>query len=165
MIPIKNILKDISVILGISVLVAFSVNYLSTKGISLFGNWDLSSGVITANPKGYEENRLSEITDIETAKTIFNKGEAIFVDARGFESYTSGHIKGAASFPVGLFGEKIEQFLKRYATSTPIVTYCSGRTCEDSHKLAQLLLMEGYHNVRIFIDGYPAWEERGYPIE
>ena len=165
MIPIKDILKEISAILGVSVLVAFTVNFLSPSGISWFGNWDPSSGIISAKPKGYEENSLSEITDVETAKKIFNQNEAIFVDARAFEAYTSGHIKGAESLPVGQFDEKIDIFRDGSAASTPIVTYCSGRTCDDSHKLAQLLFMEGFHNIRILIDGYPAWEERGYPSE
>jgi rhodanese-related sulfurtransferase len=63
------------------------------------------------------------------------------------------------------FEERIESFLNRYPAEQTIVTYCSGRTCEDSHDLAQSLSDVGFTNVRIFIDGFPGWEAEGYPIE
>ena len=59
----------------------------------------------------------------------------------------------------------IKSFQKRYGRSQPIVTYCSGRTCGDSHRLAQLLFEHGFENVSVFIDGFPGWEAEGFPIE
>ena len=56
-------------------------------------------------------------------------------------------------------------FLKRYPLDQPIVTYCSGRTCEDSHILARLLSEAGYTSVRIFIDGLAGWQAEGSPVE
>ena len=129
------------------------------------GKWDSSSGIITAGVTGNEEEFWGRIDDVQIAKKIFDSGEAVFVDARNFEAYASGHIKGAVSLPIGQFGEKIDAFRDRYATVAPIVVYCSGRTCYDSHKLAQRLFMEGYADIRIFIDGYPAWMQKGYPCE
>ena len=163
--PTKRIFKEISILLGVSALVAFTVNLFSPEGIPLFGEWDPSTGMITTSPKEYEENLFPEIGDAEAAKKIYDKGEAVFVDARSYGAYTSGHIKGAESLPVGRFGEKIDTFREKYEISIPVVVYCSGRTCLDSHKLAQLLSMEGFHNIRIFLDGYPAWQETGYPSE
>ena len=46
-----------------------------------------------------------------------------------------------------------------------MITYCSGRTCEDSHNLARLLSEVGFTDVRVFIDGFPGWEAEGYPVE
>ena len=165
LIPMKQILKEVLILFGISGLVAFTVNLFSPTGIPLFGKWDPSAGIIAAGPKGYEENLFTEIADVEAAKEIYDKGEAVFVDARASESYTSGHIKGAESLPINQFGEKIDKFRERHTTSVPVVVYCSGRTCLDSHKLAQLLSWEGFHNIRIFVDGYPEWEDMGYPSE
>jgi len=45
------------------------------------------------------------------------------------------------------------------------VTYCSGRTCEDSHNLGRFLSEAGYTDVRIFIDGFSGWQAEGNPIE
>ena len=55
--------------------------------------------------------------------------------------------------------------MNQYPLEQPIVTYCSGRTCEDSHQLAWLLIDVGFSEVRIFIDGFPGWQAEGYPIE
>ena len=63
------------------------------------------------------------------------------------------------------FDELIDTFLDQHAIEQHLVTYCSGRTCEDSHNLAQLLMDFGYDDVMDFIDGFPGWEAKGYPIE
>ncbi len=60
---------------------------------------------------------------------------------------------------------KIGDFLNKYPPDWPIVTYCSGRTCDDSHHLAEMLIELGYLHVSILIDGYPAWLKEGFPIE
>jgi rhodanese-related sulfurtransferase len=66
---------------------------------------------------------------------------------------------------VDQFDGQIESFLNHYLPDQPIVTYCSGRTCEDSQNLAQMLAAIGYSDISIFIDGFPAWETEGYPVE
>jgi rhodanese-related sulfurtransferase len=87
------------------------------------------------------------------------------VDARTKEAYQDGRIKGAVSLPFYEFDDLIEGFTTKFPAFSKMVTYCSGRECEDSHELAQLLIDEGYEDVRVFIDGYPAWEKNGYPVE
>ena len=163
--PHKDIAKELVILLGLSVFVAFTVNLLSPKGISLFGEWDTSKGVITAKSKNDVVLRELEIQDVGQAQKIHADGAAIFIDARDRELYDDGHIEGAISLPVNRFDELIRQFKKEYPSTTWIVTYCSGRECEDSHELAQYLFEEGYTQINVFIDGYPAWLEEGYPIE
>jgi rhodanese-related sulfurtransferase len=162
---LKGTAKELMIIIGISVLFGFAVNTFSPKGIALFGNWDTSKGVISAKSKGDENYFFEEIEEIQAAKEIFDRGGALFLDARHPDAYHEGHIPGAVSLPVGRFDEMIEGVRGRYPASTSIITYCSGRECEDSHNLARLLFMEGYTHIRIFIDGYPGWEEMGYPRE
>ena len=106
-----------------------------------------------------------EIGDVALAKKVHDSKKFVFVDARSRDDYDQGHIKGAVSLPVGQFDEKIEVFLEQYSPEKAIITYCSGRTCEDSHKLAQLLLEFGYTEINVFIDGFPGWEAEGHPIE
>jgi len=160
-----NTLKEIIIILGVSAIAAFGVNYLSPKGIALVGQWDTSQGVVTAREKNDVVMDELEIEDVADAKTLYDSDHVLFVDARSRENFEHGHIKGAFSLPVGEFDELIDTFFDRYALDTPIVTYCSGRTCEDSHRLAQLLISGGYLNTRVMIDGFPGWEAAGYPIE
>ena len=157
--------KEVSIILGVSILAAFAVNYFSPAGIALVGQWNTSQGVVTAKAKNNIVIDGSEIGTIDQARELYDSGEYIFIDARSPEDYEEGHIKGAVSLPVGQFEEKIAAFLERYPPEASIVTYCSGRTCEDSHHLAEFLLEFGYDKVNVFIDGFPGWEAEGHPIE
>ena len=161
----KKLSKQTLLLLGVSVILAFSVNYFSPVGIALIGQWDTTRGVITANAKNDVVNDQLAIEEITLAKQIYDSGNVLFVDARSRDNYEAGHIPGAESLPVGQFDELIDAFIDKHPTEKPIVTYCSGRTCEDSHNLAQLLMDFGYSDVKVFIDGYPGWEAEGYPIE
>ena len=163
--PYKDIAVELAFLLGLAVVAAFTVNFFSPRGIALLGEWDTSKGVITAKAKTDVVVRELEIQTPELAKEIFDKGNAVFVDARARDIYDEGHIKGAVSLPVNRFDELFFDFTKDYPTSTPIITYCSGRECEDSHALAQHLFEAGYTQVSVFVDGYPGWLEKGYPIE
>jgi len=161
----QKTIKEIVILVGVSVTLAFMVNFLSPRGIALLGQWDTAKGMITADPIGVAAGGLEEIDSVALAREIFDRGDVLFVDARSSDNYDDGHISGAISLPVGQFDERIESFLNRYSSDQPMVTYCSGRTCEDSHNLTQFLSDAGYTNVRIFIDGFPGWEAEGYPIE
>lgn len=161
----KETVKEMVIIMGVSVLFGFTVNAISPNGIALFGNWDTTKGVVSAKPRDHEDFFFKEIDDIQVVKEIFDRGDTLFVDARHPDAYHEGHIPGAVSLPLGRFNDMIEDFRSNHPTSTAIITYCSGRECEDSHNLAQLLFMEGYTNIQIFIDGFPRWESKGYPRE
>ena len=91
----------------------------------------------------------------------------LFLDARRSSVYSDGHIAGARSFPVWesdiddrvrkLFEEGLDQ-------RAPIVAYCSGGNCEDSHMLAEKLYGVGFDNVLIYKEGFPDWQKRGLPV-
>jgi rhodanese-related sulfurtransferase len=162
---IQKTIKEIIILLGVSLILALVVNTFSPKGIALVGQWDITQGVITANPAAGAADQLQEIDSVALVKAIFDKGDVLFVDARSQNDYGNGHIPGAISLPVGQFEERSGSFLNRYPLEQPIVIYCSGRTCEDSHDLARFLSGVGFTNVRIFIDGFPGWEAEGYPVE
>jgi rhodanese-related sulfurtransferase len=161
----KKQVNEIALLLGLAVGLALCVNFFSPVGIALVGQWDISKGVITAGAKNDAVTDDLEIKDVKVEWEIFNSGTALFVDARRRESYEEGHIPGAVSFPVGEFDMHIEAFMNRHSPEQAIVTYCSGRTCEDSHELAQLFLASGFMNVKEFSDGFPGWVAEGYPIE
>lgn len=102
----------------------------------------------------------------EDVQVLFRR-KALFLDARRSSVYAEGHIAGARSFPVwesdvdarvkALYEEGLDQ-------QAPIVVYCSGGNCEDSHMLAEKLYMVGFDNVLIYKDGFPDWEKRGLPV-
>ena len=162
---LKKVAKQTFILLGVAVILALIVNYYSPVGIALIGQWDTTGGVISAQAKNDVVAGKTEIENVTRAKQLFDNGNALFVDARTHDNYDDGHIPGAVSLPVGQFDERIDTFLDQHAIEQSIVTYCSGRTCEDSHNLAQLLIDFGYNDVKVFIDGFPGWEAEGYPIE
>ena len=92
------------------------------------------------------------------------RGDVPFLDARRSAVYREGHISGARAFAVweadvdakvkGFYGEG-------HDPSTPIVVYCSGGDCEDSHMLGQKLFFAGFNNVLVYRDGLPDWQKRG----
>lgn len=92
---------------------------------------------------------------------------ALFIDARRTSIYQQGHIAGARSFPVWesdvdervakLFNERSDPRQQ----AEPIVVYCSGGDCEDSHMLSQKLWGAQFNNVYVYKDGFPDWEKRG----
>ena len=110
---------------------------------------------------------IQEINGAEAWKA-FQAGTP-FLDARRSAEYAEGHIAKAWSAPVWesdledrLFSFKAAQ---RPGPEDPIVIYCSGGDCRDSHLLAAKLLEQGYFHLLIFRDGFPAWVAQGHPVE
>jgi rhodanese-related sulfurtransferase len=90
-----------------------------------------------------------------------------FLDARRSADFTEGHIQGAWCTPVweSDLDDRLIFFKagRRPAAEDPMVIYCSGGDCRDSHLLAAKLLNEGYFQLLIFRDGFPAWVTQGHP--
>jgi rhodanese-related sulfurtransferase len=89
---------------------------------------------------------------------------ALFIDARRSATYALGHIPGARSLPAWEDGlvAKVEQLgLFTPDLKAPVVIYCAGGDCHDSHLVAEKLWLAGFRNLRIYADGFPDWEKRG----
>jgi hypothetical protein len=96
---IRKTIKEIMILVAVSVVLALMVNTFSPRGIAIVGQWDIAKGVITASPGGAEEGKPTEIDSVAQAKYIFDKDEVLFVDARSQNDYENGHIPGAVSLP------------------------------------------------------------------
>jgi len=104
----------------------------------------------------------------DDAAALHTGGNVLFLDARRTSLYRLGHIRGARPFSVweadiddkvkGLFAEGRDQ-------SAPVVVYCTGGDCEDSHMVGQKLYFVGFDNVLVYKDGFPDWEKRGLPVD
>jgi rhodanese-related sulfurtransferase len=127
------------------------------------------SGAATAGGKEFAphpDKAWVEISGDDVA-ALHARGNVLFLDARRSSVYRDGHIAGSRSISVweadvddkvrALFSEGRDQ-------SAPIVVYCSGGDCEDSHMLGQKLYFVGYDNVLVYKDGYPDWQKRGLPV-
>lgn len=100
----------------------------------------------------------------EAAAWLHARG-ALFLDARRSREYLEGHVAGALSFPIWesqVVKARIEALVAEGRDgSLPVVLYCSGGDCEDSHMLAQSLFGAGFENLLVYRDGFPDWIARG----
>lgn len=161
----KKMFIETMVLISVAVFVGIAVNTWSPKGIAYIGSWDVAEGVISAKAKDDVVVHEIEIKTVEEAKELYDRNSVLFLDARDPDSFREGHVRGAVSLFVYEYDQFIEQFRVKYPLTQALVTYCSGRECEDSHILAQYLIEDGYTNVRVFIDGFPAWQGEGHPID
>lgn len=102
----------------------------------------------------------------DDAKILYDRG-ALFFDARRTSVFNKEHIARAENISVweADLNEKVKQIFERNLdTETPIVVYCDGGACEDSHMLAQRLWGIGLNAVFVYKDGYPDWKEKGRPV-
>jgi rhodanese-related sulfurtransferase len=110
--------------------------------------------------KAYEEIDYAEVAHLHS------RG-ALFLDARRTSVFEEGHIAGARPFSVweSDVDEKVNKLFEERPDpeqqNQPIVIYCSGGACEDSHMLADKLWGIQFNNVYVYKDGYPDWVNRG----
>jgi rhodanese-related sulfurtransferase len=97
------------------------------------------------------------------AKELYDRNEALFVDARDFRSFSSGHIQKAVSLPAGTSDIRIPIFIDSVPLATTLVVYCNGYDCRDSRDLGTKLLKAGYRKVYVFEGGWPEWHDAGFP--
>jgi rhodanese-related sulfurtransferase len=99
-----------------------------------------------------------------------HKSGALFLDARRTEIFQEGHIPGARSYSVweADVDDKVNALYEERSDpaeqNKPIVIYCSGGACEDSHMLSQKLWGLQFNNVYVYKDGFPDWQKRGLPV-
>jgi rhodanese-related sulfurtransferase len=99
----------------------------------------------------------------DEATALYQAG-ALFIDARRSKVYEEGHIAGARSLPVwesDVMDRVMSLVNEGRRGELPVVIYCSGGECEDSHMLSEKLFGAGFTNLLIYKDGWPDWLKRG----
>jgi rhodanese-related sulfurtransferase len=112
--------------------------------------------------KAYVELKYDDVAALHDAG-------ALFLDARRTSVYEQGHIAGARPYSVweSDIDEKVNKLFSERGDerqqAQPIVVYCSGGDCEDSHMLAQKLWGIQFNNVYVYKDGFPDWAAHRAP--
>jgi len=120
-----------------------------------------------STPEPPASSPIREVSSAEAWKA-FQSGLP-FLDARRSAEYAEGHV--ARAFCVPVWEADLEDRLITFKATRhpgpedPIVIYCSGGDCKDSHLLATKLLNEGYFHLLIYRDGFPDWVAQNHPIE
>lgn len=164
------ILKQIAILLALSLVLGLGVNQVSPNQIAFVG---LYRTVATGDePVTLPETMAGDppFITLEDAMVEFNARSALFVDAREPEEFACGTIPGAVNVPFDLLpGEGMAAYfdsaLAGAAADRPLVTFCSGDECDASLHLARNLQAEGYTAISIFFGGSREWKKAGLPME
>lgn len=157
--------KGSVLILLVSLVLALGVNALSPVGIPLKGQWDPQAGVVMADPEKFRQTRARELHNPLKLRRMIQEGNLVLLDVRQEFLYGQGHLPGALSFPLHEFDKNRKELGQVMSGQQPVVVYCSGVTCQDSHKFAQKLVAMGAKGVMVYGGGFEEWSEMGFEIE
>jgi rhodanese-related sulfurtransferase len=124
-------------------------NALSGRGFALDGNVMVKQG--------------DEVVPVAAARARLEAG-ALALDARPIDFYDMQHIPGALPLPEDDFEAAFARLEKRLRASSDVIVYCAGFGCEASHIVSRRLKQRGIP-AAILEEGWPAWQDAGYPVE
>jgi rhodanese-related sulfurtransferase len=114
-----------------------------------------------------EAKALKEGIPLVTAAQAmaFLQSGHLVLDARPAADYEAGHIPTARSVPYDSIEDAMPAIQQYLTPSGPIMTYCSGKNCDESFLLTQYLRRQGFTNVVLFAGGFETWSAEGHPVE
>jgi len=145
---------DYLLMLGLSLFLALVVNIYNDNGIPLIYGWG-------------EKNAVPEI-GLGRALEMYQKNEAIFVDARKSPFFDQQHIKGAMNLPEILFDVMYPLFQFTVAQTEgardkPFIIYGGSFSRRFDVELARLLNGKGTERAKVLRD-YQGWP-KVFPLE
>ena len=155
---VKDIVRQAFFILFLSVVIGLVVNMIRPDSIPVIADWST-------------ENRLTSdsgetlIIPLPLAKALFEKNEAVFMDARDKNQFDLGHIKGAKNLPWHAVDDYFMDIVQDLSNDTIIITYCDGESCDLSHELSLFLKKMGFNHVKVLVNGWTIWQEMNLPVE
>ncbi len=104
--------------------------------------------------------------NLDQVYALHQKGQALFIDARPPGEYQELHIEGAVNLTTEqLEGLMVPVSLKNIDPNRSIIVYCAHEDCHASLQVAELLQTRGFSQVAVFMGGFRAWDEAGYPVD
>jgi hypothetical protein len=145
---------DYALMLGLSLFMALVFNIYNDNGIPLIYGWG-------------EKNAIPEI-GLGQALEMYQKNEAIFVDARKSAFFSQQHIKGAMDLPEIMFDLMYPMFQYMVAQTEgakdkPFIVYGGSFSRRFDVGLARLLRKKGNERVMVLRD-YQGWP-KVFPLE
>ena len=115
--------------------------------------------VVATHLEGLEEISLDE------ASKAYQSGQALFLDARDPGSFSTGHLPGAVNVPPSEAEGDSEEIRVLVQAGMIPIAYCDGVDCPLSSELARGLRERGIEGVKVLVNGWSRWRDRGYPVE
>jgi len=174
---LKGILREAIVVAAAGATLAFVVNAISPRGLTLTRNYfpGATNGIVSApvlSPiTGIKQKGLKWLDGQQTLRLFddprYLQHLIVFIDARDGDQYQKGHIPGAYEFDPYYPEQYLATVLPVCQAAEDIVVYCDGGDCEDSQFAAVTLRDAGIPNQKlsVFVGGMAAWTTNGWPVE
>ena len=122
---------------------------------------------IEQNRTQRRQKQFQGIKTINLAQTyaLFQQGQALFIDARKPDEYAELHISKALNLYPSLLEDQGAKAVAGIAKDREIVVYCDQVSCDLSLRVAERLQGMGFRRVQVFLEGFRAWDEAGYPAD
>ncbi len=153
----KRAARESGLIICAAVVLGFSYTAFTGKGF--FGKKN-SADTLRVPVMGPAPATIS----LAEAKSLFDSGQALFVDSRNAFDFRIGHIKSAINIPLNELDSRPEVIASLPKDKT-IVVYCDESECNSSIELAAKLYERGVGGVKIFFGGWQEWNSNKYSIE
>jgi rhodanese-related sulfurtransferase len=116
------------------------------------------------------QRRQQEFQGIKTvnlaqAYDLFEKSQALFIDARPVGEYAELHVPKALHITPEMLESGTAEKVAGIAKDREIVVYCSQESCDLALKVAEKLQALGFSRLQVFMGGFRAWDEAGYPAD
>jgi rhodanese-related sulfurtransferase len=129
--------------------------------------WTALRDVAVEHVAGFERLAAAYLGDREGVETVdrnelaarLDRGEVLLLDVRPEAEFSSGHIAGARSVPIG----ELRKHLKALPKDGDVVAYCRGPYCVYADDAVRELRRRGFRARRL-IDGFPEWKRAGLPV-
>ncbi len=89
----------------------------------------------------------------------------VFIDTRDDKDYLKGHVRGAVSLSPEDKEQKFPGIEPLMPQGSKLILYCYGPDCDMAEHIASFLIDFGYSDIMIMKDGYPGWEQNGFPTQ
>lgn len=101
----------------------------------------------------------SALVDVTTAQSWGDR--VLWLDARPEEQFTQRHIPGAMQLNEDHWDDQLRMMLTAWSPERKVIVYCSRKTCNASHEVAERLRKEaGLANVFVLEGGWEEWEKQ-----
>jgi len=160
--------KNIFIIILISVFLAAVYNYVSPDSITWFPEPEkfASDSLLDGGSKELDTKaKEGEFPSVNYKQVIdrLENPDFVFIDARPSHEYEEDRIPGAINLdPMGDEDLLMQTLFESVPQGKKYIIYCHGGNCDLSHMVAERMKNFGFENLFIFTGGWEVWtKERG----
>jgi rhodanese-related sulfurtransferase len=148
--------------------------FLIAAALGLLQHWSLVRVAFQGDLAGHleqartqrREARFQGVPTLNLAQAydLHRQGQARFIDARKPEEFDELHIEGAMNIPAEDWDKTGPAAVQDIPRDQTLVVYCGQASCDAALKVAEKLQALGYSHVLVYMAGFRAWDEAGYPV-